>query len=147
MLDRLRSTAVFVGYTSFLLGGIGQAGLFGGLRLAYPKSLLAVATFGLALLTLVPWLIVFTMTFLNRPFLSPRAFCFCLRLAMILYAALTLSAEMLIFTGVLPPDGPLFARNALRIMMHAGWLSLPLLIAWVRGARGFIEMVSMQHVD
>ncbi len=76
------------------------------------------------LIILLPWLLVFTITFTNQPLLPPSQFRVCIVFAACWFTVLTLVAETLYHLGYMPPDSPQYARDLSRGLMHLGWLSL-----------------------
>ncbi len=120
--NTLIGIAWVVGYASLLAGCLGLAAFTSPVVKQYlPVGIAAMGCF-------LPFLIVYTITFFKRPFLSPRSFRICLVIAMGWFAGLTLTAEWLGYYGYLPPDGPAYARNLSRLLMHLGWLSFGPLI-------------------
>ena len=106
------------GHFCLMLGCLGQAAF------ASPVLKPHLGSWFGGVIVILPWLIVYTVTFLNQPFLSPCAFRHCLLFAMCWFAALTIVAEVLCHLGCMPPGSPAYAFTASRILMHVGWLSL-----------------------
>jgi hypothetical protein len=118
--DALWAIVWIVGYFGLFVGCIGQVAFTAPvLRPHLPAWIgwIGVVT------VMLPWLIVFTITFFNHPFLSPRAFRFCLVLAMCFFALFTIVTEVLCHFGYMPPDSPAYARTISRVLMHMGWFS------------------------
>jgi hypothetical protein len=115
-----------LGYITLLLGCLGQAGFLGLVIRPYIPVWVA------APIILMPYVIVYTITFFQQPFLPPRAFRLCIGLSMCWLATLTIIAELLHLRGHMPPDSPAYAGTLARILMHVGWFSLvPLVRTYV----------------
>ena len=108
----------FVGYFSLFIGCLGQVGFLSPVTKPHLPVIVA------AMISMLPGLIVFTITFHNRSFLPPRPFRFCLLFAICWFAAFTIFAEILYHLGYMPPDSPSDAVTPCRVLMHIGWLSL-----------------------
>ena len=111
-----------VGYFALAVGCLGQATFASPVFKAHLPAWIG------AIIVCFPFLIVYTTTFFKQAFLAPRAFRFCLIVAMCWFAALTIAAEIAYHRGYLPPDSPAYARTLSRVAMHIGWLSFPALI-------------------
>jgi hypothetical protein len=107
-----------VGYFSLFIGVLGQAAFLSPVTKPHLPAIIAV------MISLLPWLIVFTITFTKQSFLPPRPFRFCLLFAMCWFGSLTILAEILYHLGYMPPDSPSDAVTLSRVLMHIGWLSL-----------------------
>ena len=116
--DALIAISSCAGYFSLLFGTIGQAAFMSPVVKLHLPLIIAVPIF------LLPWLLVYTITFTNQPFLPPSQFRFCLVFAACWFTVLTLVAETLYHFGHMPPDSPQYARALSRGLMHFGWLSL-----------------------
>jgi hypothetical protein len=111
---------IFVAEIIQFLAVMGQVALFGGALEPHDSVWKAVV----CLLLLLPWLVVFSITFLKQPLLSASAFNRCLVFALVSYAATTIVAELLIYWKLVPPESPRFARGAAQFLMHVGWFSM-----------------------
>jgi hypothetical protein len=119
------------GYFGLFVGVMGQAAVLGpALRERLP------ALIGVMMVAL-PCLIVYTITFFKQSFLPPRAFRWCLLVAMGWFGTVTMFAESLLAFGQLPPESPSYALTPARCMMHAGWLSFLYLIRLYLSVRRF----------
>lgn len=116
--DTLIGIGACVGYFSLLFGTVGQAAFLS--PVVKPHLPLVMAAF----IFLLPWLLVFTITFFNRPILPPDRLRSCLMFAACWFATLAFVAEALFHLEYLPPDSPQYARTISRGLMHVGWLSL-----------------------
>lgn len=132
--QKLRAVASVVGYESGLMVGMmGHVALFSGLVTAHRNRWVFVIVPVVAL----PVLVVSLLTRLKPPVLkpplvTPRVYCGLLLLAMGWYALETLVAEVLFYCNALPPDGPRFARNLARVLMHVGWIGfIPLTMLYM----------------
>src|SRR5689334_5624312 len=115
--DTILAVGSIVGYFSLLVGVLGQAGFLSQPVKPYLPPIIA------AIIIILPWLIVFIITFTKQPFLPPRPFRICLLFALCWFVALTILAEILHYLGRIPPDSPQFAGTLCRVLMHIGWLS------------------------
>jgi hypothetical protein len=106
-----------VGYFSLLVGVVGQACFLTPVVKLYLPAFIAVLIF------MLPFLIVYTITFTRQSFLPPRKFGLCLLFAMCWFATITIVAEILYHLGCMPPDSPQNATTMGRVLMHVGWLS------------------------
>ncbi|OAI55725.1 hypothetical protein AYO49_05235 [Verrucomicrobiaceae bacterium SCGC AG-212-N21] len=128
--DALLAISTVLGYFSLPVGTLGLAGTLGAALRPYLPLWILVP------IALVPWLLIYTITFFNRPFLSPRQYRICLVFAMGWFALFTVLAEVLYHCGLWPPpDGPQKATTLPRLFMHAGWLSLLFVIPQYFAAR------------
>lgn len=127
--DAIAGIGSIVGYFSLFVGALGQAAFLS------PITKPHLPVFVPLLLSLLPWLIVFTVTFTKQPFLSPRPFRYCLLFAMYWFAAVTIIAEVLHWLGAIPPGSPQFAGTMCRVLMHVGWLSALCVIPLCAAAR------------
>jgi hypothetical protein len=116
--DTISGIGSIVGYFSLFLGVLGQAGFLSPVTKPYLPVIVAV------MISLLPWLIVFTITFTKQSFLPPRPFRLCLLGAMCWFAAVTIFAEILYHLGYMPTDSPAYAGTLGRVLMHIGWLCL-----------------------
>ena len=116
--DDLIAISSIAGYCSLFIGTLGQAAFLS--PVIKPHLPLIIV----ALIFLLPWLVVFTVTFFNQPLLPPSQFRFCIVFAACWFTVLTLVAETLHHLGYMPPDSPQYARALSRGLMHLGWLSL-----------------------
>ena len=113
--DTIFGIGSVVGYFSFFIGVLGQALFLEPVTKPHLPAVIAV------MISLLPGLIVFTITFTKQHFLPPRSFRFCLLFAMSWFAVLTIAAEVFHHLGYMPPDS---ADIQSRVFMHIGWLSL-----------------------
>jgi hypothetical protein len=120
--DTILGIGSIVGYFSLLIGVLGQAAFMSPVTKPHLPAIIAVMIF------LLPWLIVFTITYTKQSFLPPRPYRFCLLFAMCWFAAVTIFAEILYHLGYMPPDSPSYAGTLSRVLMHIGWLSLLFII-------------------
>ena len=100
-------------------GALGQCIAYGRLFPGPPAWLM----FGLLLL---PWLLVFTISFCHAPPFGPRRFRRCLVFAMLYYTAASVVGEALGVILEVPPGA------AARVLVGLGALSFPVLIREVR---------------
>ena len=113
------------GYVALMVGAFGQASLFG--LMLKPELRPKLATVG-AIVSCVPCLIVYVITFFKVSFLPPRPFRLCCVIAMLWFAGITISAEVLLHFGYMPPEAPDQLRILARALMHSGWLGFVTLI-------------------
>lgn len=106
---------LIAGQFCLFLGCMGQA--------AFLSPLLRPPLFA-AFACLIPYLLVYSITFFRVSPISPKAFRVSLLVAAGWFAASTVFAEVANFLGYLPPDGPQFAKILGRTLMHLGWFSL-----------------------
>jgi len=106
------------------VGTIGQCVLYGRLPPGLPQWIM------MSVLS-PPWLLVFVISFCNRPPFGPRSFRRCFLLAMCWYALFTILSEALHF--IFHPAPPWhFAFIVARVLMYGGLLGfIPLLRACV----------------
>jgi hypothetical protein len=125
--DGLLVTAWMFGiYGALILGCLGQTAFMSPVVKPYLPAWMVVPIF------ILPYLLVFLITYFKRSFLSPRQFRFCLIFAMGWFAAVTIVAEILCQLGYMPPDSPAYGRTMARVLMHVGWLSfIPLICLYV----------------
>ena len=113
--DTIFGIGSIVGYFSLFVGCLGQACFLQPVTKPHLPAIIAV------MISYLPWLIVFTITFTRQHFLPPRPFRFCLLFAMCWFAALTIFAELLQNLGDIPSGSGAIPS---RVLMHIGWLSL-----------------------
>jgi len=109
-----------------LIGALGQALAYADLFPHFPFGIIWMVSF-------IPWLIVFGISFCNRPPFGPRPFRWCLIVAMIWYALASIIVEVLRFFIHVPPRGvdPIVAERVIigaRVIMFLGMLSFIVLI-------------------
>jgi len=120
----------FLGYIALFWGCFAQAALLGSLTQSYPAGRVV-----LIIAPLVPWLVLYALTFFNHSPVSPRIATKLLLLAIIWFVSVTLLAEALLRQGCLHEESPAYARSLIRTLMHIGWLGLFPLIALYLAAR------------
>jgi hypothetical protein len=110
----LSATRYIMAVFSLFVAAIGQALFCESLR-PHVSPILAVVGF------MVPFIIVFVLTYTKRPPLPARLFFRCWLFALVWYAAATLLAELASFLGYLQHSGPVILP---RLLMYVGSLGV-----------------------
>jgi hypothetical protein len=126
---------VFALYGSLFFAGVGQALLLSGFVKGGAKE----SGFPLVLLLLIPYLVVFFLTYTKVSPVPPRVYLAMLLLAMAWYATVTIICELLLYAGEIPAaNDPPLKRNLARAVMHVGWISFIPISFLYRSAHNYI---------
>jgi hypothetical protein len=115
--DTIFGIGSIVGYFSLFVGALGQACFMQPMTKPHLPAIVAV------MVSYLPWLLVFTVTFTKQSFLPPRPLRLCLLFALCWFSCLTILAEIFYHLGYMPHDSSSDNTTLMRVLMHIGWFS------------------------